>query len=81
MSLWPGLSVFSDLAESCNINPGRSGGRVNVKKLVGLLVVALVVFFIVTNPGGASSAVSGLGGWLYGVGQNITSFFSSLAPR
>lgn len=52
----------------------------NVKKLVGLLVVALVVFFIVTNPAGASSAVSGIGAWLYGVGQSITSFFSNIAP-
>jgi len=70
------MSVVSIL----QTNSGRNGGRVNVKKLVGLLVVALVVFFIVTNPGGASNAVSGIGGWLYSVGQSITSFFSNIAP-
>ena len=53
----------------------------NVKKLVGILVVVLVVFFVVTNPAGASSAVSGIGNWLYGVGQSVTSFFSSISPR
>ncbi|MCE3553940.1 hypothetical protein LWC33_21090 [Pseudonocardia sp. RS11V-5] len=52
----------------------------NVKKLTGLIVIALVVFFIVTNPGGASGAVNGIGNWLYGVGQSVTTFFSNLAP-
>ncbi|MFC5950850.1 hypothetical protein ACFQH9_21500 [Pseudonocardia lutea] len=52
----------------------------NVKKLTGLIVIALVVFFIVTNPSGASGAVNGIGNWLYGVGTNITTFLSSLAP-
>jgi hypothetical protein len=53
---------------------------VNVKKLVGLLVLALVVFYVVTNPGGASSTVSGLGGWLANVGNNIIAFFDGVAP-
>jgi hypothetical protein len=70
------MSVFSDLASSSC----RNGGRVNVKKLTGLIVIALVVFFIVTNPSGASGAVNGIGNWLYGVGTNITTFLSSLAP-
>ena len=45
-----------------------------------LLVVALVVFFVITNPAGASGVVVGIGNWLYGVGQAITGFFSNIAP-
>lgn len=52
----------------------------NVKKLTGLIVIALVVFFIVTNPSRASGSINGVGNWLYGVGTNITNFLASLAP-
>jgi hypothetical protein len=53
---------------------------VNVKKLVGILVLVLVIFFIVTNPGGASNTVSGIGGWLASVGNSIITFFQGVAP-
>jgi hypothetical protein len=51
---------------------------VNVKKLVTLLVVALVVFFILTNPMGASNSVSNIGNILYNAAQSVTTFFTSL---
>ncbi|WP_181782939.1 hypothetical protein [Pseudonocardia pini] len=52
----------------------------NVKKLVGVLLLVLVIFFIVTNPGGASSTVSGIGSWLAGVGNSIITFFQGVTP-
>jgi hypothetical protein len=53
---------------------------VNVKKLVGILVLVLVVFFIVTNPTGASSTVGGIGGWLADVGNSIITFLGGVLP-
>ncbi|MEK6438106.1 MULTISPECIES: hypothetical protein [unclassified Pseudonocardia] len=50
----------------------------NVKKLVTLLVVALVVFFILTNPNGASNSVSNIGNILYNAAQSTTTFFTNL---
>jgi len=53
---------------------------VNVKKLVGILVLVLVIFFVVTDPGGASGTVSSIGTWLSGVGNSIITFFRGVAP-
>lgn len=52
----------------------------NVKKLVGLLALALVVFYVVTNPGGASSTVTGIGNWLASVGNSVIAFFDGVTP-
>lgn len=49
-----------------------------MKRVLILVGVALVVFFIITNPGGASSAVQNIGNILYDSAQSVTTFFGNL---
>jgi hypothetical protein len=49
-----------------------------VKRVLILVGVALVLFFIITNPGGASAAVQNIGNILYDSAQSVTTFFGNL---
>jgi hypothetical protein len=49
-----------------------------VKRVLILVGVALVLFFIITNPSGASAAVQNIGNILYDSAQSVTTFFGNL---
>jgi len=51
---------------------------VNVRKIVGLLVIALLIFFVITNPTGAATSLQNLGTTLRGWAESVTTFFTSL---
>ena len=51
---------------------------VNVRKLVGLLVLILVVFFIITRPTDAANTVQDIGNTLAAAGNSIIVFFTTL---
>jgi len=51
---------------------------VNVKKIVGLLAIALLIFFVVTQPDGAANSVQNIASVLRDAAQSITSFFTQL---
>jgi hypothetical protein len=51
---------------------------VDVKKIVGLLAIALLIFFVITQPGAAATSVTNIGDTLYNAAQSITSFFTRL---
>ncbi len=51
---------------------------VNVKKIVGLLAIALLIFFVITNPTGAAGSLQSMGTTLQGWAESITTFFTSL---
>jgi hypothetical protein len=51
---------------------------VNLKKILGLLAIALLVFFVVTQPSGAAASVQNIGGILRDAAQSITTFFTQL---
>lgn len=50
----------------------------DVKKLVGLLVVALVVYFIIVQPAAAANSVQNIGNILKNAADSVTSFFTRL---
>jgi hypothetical protein len=52
--------------------------RLNVRKLVGLLVLILVVFFIITRPAAAANTVQSIGNTLADAGNSIIIFFTEL---
>lgn len=56
----------------------RTVGAVNVKKILGLLVIALLIFFVITQPSGAANSVQNIGGILRDAAQSITTFFTQL---
>ena len=49
-----------------------------MKRLLIIVGVLLVLFFIITNPGGASSVVQNIGNILYDAAQSVTTFFNNL---
>jgi hypothetical protein len=51
---------------------------VNVKKIVGLLAIALLIFFVVTQPDGAANSVQSIVGTLRGAAESVTQFFTRL---
>jgi len=51
---------------------------VNVKRIVGLLVIALVIFFIITQPNAAANSLSSIGNTLRGAAQSVTTFFTNV---
>lgn len=51
---------------------------VNVKKIVGLLAIALLIFFVVTQPGSAAQSVQNIGGILSDAANSIVTFFTEL---
>jgi hypothetical protein len=50
-----------------------------MKKAVGWIVLALVVFYIGTNPGPAADIARGIGDGVAEVFRNIGTFFAELA--
>ena len=50
-----------------------------MKKAVGWIVLALVIFYIGTNPGPAADIARGIGDGIEEVFTNIGTFFSELA--
>ncbi|GGL07702.1 hypothetical protein [Mangrovihabitans endophyticus] len=50
-----------------------------MKKVVGWIVLALVIFYIGTNPGPAADIARSLGDGVANVFRNIGAFFSDLA--
>jgi hypothetical protein len=53
--------------------------RWTMKKVVGWIVLALVIFYIGTNPGPAADIAEGIGEGIAEVFRNIGVFFSELA--
>jgi hypothetical protein len=52
--------------------------RVNVRKIVGLLALALLIFFVVTQPGSAAQSVQNIGGILSDAANSLVTFFTEL---
>ena len=50
-----------------------------MKKAVGWIVLALVIFYIGTNPGPAADIARGIGDGVAEVFRNIGTFFAELA--
>ena len=51
---------------------------VNVKKIVGLLVVALLIYFVVVQPDSAATSLQNIGGILKNAADSVTRFFTRL---
>jgi hypothetical protein len=51
---------------------------VNVKRIVGLLVIALVVFFVISQPTAAANSVDSILSTLRGAAESVTSFFTKV---
>jgi hypothetical protein len=51
---------------------------VNVKRIVGLLAIALLVFFVITQPGTAAASVQNIGNMLRDAAESVTSFFTTV---
>ncbi len=50
-----------------------------MKKVIGWIVLALVIFYIGTNPGPAADIARGIGSGIAEIFRNIGVFFSNLA--
>lgn len=50
----------------------------NVRKIVGLLVIALLIFFVVTQPGAAANSLQNIGGILADAANSIVTFLTEL---
>lgn len=50
----------------------------NVKKIVGLLAIALLVYFVVVNPNGAANSVGNIGNLLKNAADSVTTFFTRI---
>ena len=50
----------------------------NLRKIVGFLVLALVIFFIITQPETAADSVQTIGATLRDAANSITTFFTEL---
>lgn len=50
----------------------------NVRKIVGLLALALLIFFVVTQPGSAANSVQKIGGFLVNAANSLVTFFTEL---
>jgi hypothetical protein len=51
---------------------------VNVRKFVGTLVVVLLVFFVISQPGRAAMSVRSIGSSLAGAGQSMIDFVTAV---
>jgi hypothetical protein len=60
-----------------SIEPGTAV-EVNVKRIVGLLVLALVVFFVISQPTAAANSVDSILSTLRGAAESVTSFFTKV---
>lgn len=50
----------------------------NVKKIVGLLVVALLIFFVLTQPDSAAGSLQNIGSMLRDAAESVTRFITNL---
>ncbi len=50
----------------------------DVKKIVGLLVIALLIFFVVTQPDSAANSVQNIGTILKDAANSLTHFISRI---
>ena len=50
----------------------------NLKKIIGFLVIALVVFFVITQPSAAAGAINNIGQMLTNAANSVVSFFTQL---
>jgi hypothetical protein len=53
-------------------------GVVNLKKIVGFLVIALVVFYIFTQPDSAAGSLESIGATLRNGAESVIRFFNQL---
>ena len=51
---------------------------VNLKKIVGLLVIALLIFFVVTQPDSAATSLQNIGTILRNAAESVTRFFTRI---
>ncbi len=51
---------------------------VNVKKIVGLLVVALLIYFVIVQPDSAANSLQNIGSILKNAADSVTRFFTRL---
>lgn len=56
----------------------RTVGRVNVRKIVGFLAIALVIFFVITQPDGAANMLENIGSFLATAANSLVTFFSRI---
>ena len=54
-------------------------GALNVKKVVGILAVALLAYFIIAQPANASDTASSLTNTIQTAADNVLQFFTNLA--
>jgi hypothetical protein len=57
------------------IGPGQRWVVVGINRIVGFLVLALILFFIITQPRSAANVVQSLGSTLREAAESITVFF------
>lgn len=50
----------------------------NLKKILGILAIVLIIFWIVTRPDSAAGSVESLGGTLHDWADNVTTFFTEI---
>ena len=50
----------------------------DVKKIVGLLVIALLIFFVVTQPDNAANSVQNIGTILKNAADSVTHFVTRI---
>lgn len=50
----------------------------NVQKIVGLLVIALLIFFVLTRPEAAANSVGNILGMLKDAGTQVVSFITNV---
>jgi hypothetical protein len=53
---------------------------VKVKKFVGPILIVFVLFWILSNPGGAGGKVNGVVDSLHTAGSNMVTFMSTVLP-
>jgi hypothetical protein len=64
--------------ESGSLHTGRTVVAVNVKKIVGLLALALLIFFVITQPSDAAGSLQNIATTLRGWAESMTTFFTEL---
>lgn len=52
--------------------------RVNVRKIVGLIALAFLIFFVVTQPASAAQSVENIVGILADAANSVVTFFTEL---
>ena len=50
----------------------------NVKRILGLLAIALVIFFVIQQPGTAANSVENILGMLQDAAESVTTFFTDV---